>query len=111
MRVSLITPHSGFLMDERVFPNLGILKVASSLLSRPEYMVSKIDCSGVVNYLEVVRDYCLNNSPDAFGITTTTPQLPAVMKIVKVIRDCKPNTKIILGGPHVTLVNAARKKE
>ena len=111
MRICLITPPSGFLMDERVFPNLGILKVASSLLSRPEYVVNKIDCSGVANYPEVVRDYCLNNSPDAFGITVTTPQLPAVMKVVKVIRDCKPNTKIVLGGPHVTLVNAARKKE
>jgi anaerobic magnesium-protoporphyrin IX monomethyl ester cyclase len=33
VRVSLITPPSGFLLDERVFPTLGILKVAAALES------------------------------------------------------------------------------
>lgn len=111
MKICLITPPSGFLMDERVFPNLGILKVASSLLARSGFFVDKIDCSGVANYIDVIRDYCLNSCPDAFGITTTTPQLPAVTKIVKIIRDLRPEARTILGGPHVTLVNAARKKE
>src|SRR3989338_5585496 len=111
MKICLITPPSGFLMDERVFPNLGILKVASSLLARPGIRVDKIDCSGVVNYPDVISDYCLNGCPDAFGITATTPQLPAVSKILKIIKNLKPSAKTILGGPHVTLVNAARKRE
>ncbi len=29
--VCLITPPSGFLLDQRVFPSLGVLKVAAAL--------------------------------------------------------------------------------
>lgn len=46
-----------------------------------------------------------------FGITATTPQLPAVMKIVATLREVRPDARLILGGPHVTLVHAALRRE
>jgi radical SAM superfamily enzyme YgiQ (UPF0313 family) len=46
-----------------------------------------------------------------FGITATTPQMPATRLIAEVIRAQRPRARIILGGPHVTLVNAAYKRE
>jgi radical SAM superfamily enzyme YgiQ (UPF0313 family) len=37
--------------------------------------------------------------------------MPAVCAIADMIRQQRPQTRIILGGPHVTLVNAAYKQE
>jgi len=58
-RVCLITPPSVFLLDERVFMTLGILKVAA-MLEQVGIAVDMLDLSGVENYEEVVRDYVRN---------------------------------------------------
>jgi radical SAM superfamily enzyme YgiQ (UPF0313 family) len=108
--VCLITPPSAFLLDERVFVSLGILKVAGSLEANG-YSVNLLDFSGVENYLEVLKDYLRTAPDDVIGITTTTPQFPAVSEIVKTIRHICPHIRIILGGPHITLTLAAHKLE
>src|SRR3989344_5868744 len=90
--------------------NLGILKVAA-VLERSSTQVDMIDFSGITNYLDAMRDYCFHSDTQIFGITATTPQLPAAMQIVQAIRSVKPKARIILGGPHITLVNAAAKLE
>lgn len=110
MNVCLITPPSLFLMDERVFMTLGILKVAA-VLEQTGIEVDVIDLSGIANYQEVISDYCRTKSVSAFGLTATTPQLPSAMNIVRAIRSNVAKSKVILGGPHITLVNAARKNE
>lgn len=109
-RVSLITPPSIFLLDERVFMSLGILKVAATL-EEQGWTVEMLDLSGISNYLDAVRDHAARTSTTLFGLTTTTPQLPAARKICDLIREVRPDARIVLGGPHVTLVNAARKHE
>lgn len=108
--VCLIIPPSAFLLDERVFVSLGILKVAA-VLELVGYSVEILDLSGISNYEEALADYVSCSENSVFGITATTPQMPAVAKIVKVIRQLKQKSKIIFGGPHATLVNAARKGE
>lgn len=110
MKICLIIPPSLFLLDERMFMALGILKVAA-VLENSSQNVDMIDLSGISNYEEVIEDYCANNSTTVFGLTATTPQLPAAIKILKKIRANKPGAKVILGGPHITLVNAAYKRE
>ncbi len=107
--ICLIIPPSIFLLDERVFISLGILKVAAVLEST--HHIEVIDLSDIENYEEVMADYLLYSKIEIFGITATTPQMPAVAKIIKVIKQLKPKAKIILGGPHATLVNAGRKGE
>lgn len=107
--ICLIIPPSAFLLDERVFPSLGILRVAASLESAGHH-VDVVDLSGVSNYIEAVCDYVRSHSPLAYGITCTTPQFPAVTKIMGAIREFTA-TRIILGGPHITLSAAARKME
>ncbi len=47
--ICLITPPSVFLLDERVFMTLGILKVAA-VLERAGVQVDMLDLSGVENY-------------------------------------------------------------
>jgi anaerobic magnesium-protoporphyrin IX monomethyl ester cyclase len=108
--VCLIIPPSVFLLDERVFMTLGILKVAA-VLEQAGHPVEVLDLSGIENYLEVIRDHSKSSSAQVFGITATTPQMPAVAKICCEIKAIRPEAKTILGGPHVTLVNAANKRE
>ncbi len=108
MKICLVTPPSSFLLDERVFPSLGILKVGASL-KRQGHEVDHLDLSGVSNYLETVERYVgtSTSSANTFALTATTPQMPAAVRIAKAIRDS--GAKVILGGPHITLVAAANR--
>ena len=109
--ICLITPPSPFLLDERVFLHLGILKVAASLESQ-NYNVNFLDLSGVENYLTVVEKFVLENKNCmTYGLTASTPQVPFAVKICKLIKKINANSKLILGGPHCTLMNTASKRE
>lgn len=112
MKICLITPPSGFLLDERVFMSLGILKVGA-VLEQAGYEVDHLDLTGVKNYETVCRDYvslassvsALSRNDLVFAITATTPQIPAAIRIRKTLPG-----KAILGGPHPTLLSAAAKR-
>jgi len=108
--ICLIVPPSIFLLDERVFMSLGILKVAA-VLEKAGQAVEVLDLSGIQNYEEVVRLHGASSRARVYGITTTTPQLPAAVAICRAVRSANPGARIILGGPHVTLVNTAYKRE
>ena len=110
-KICLVVPPSPFLLDERVFMHIGILKVASSL-EKKGVSIDVLDLSGVKNFLKVISDYM--KSPDSskvYGITATTPQIPVAVDICDHIKSTSSKIKIILGGPHVTLMNAAAKSE
>jgi radical SAM superfamily enzyme YgiQ (UPF0313 family) len=109
-RICLVIPPSLFLLDERVFMALGILKVAA-VLERAGVQVDLLDLSGVENYEDVVRDYAKSHPTPCYGLTATTPQMPAATKVHRVIRAHQPSARILLGGPHVTLVHAAYRYE
>jgi anaerobic magnesium-protoporphyrin IX monomethyl ester cyclase len=108
--VLLITPPSVFLLDERVFISLGILKVAAAL-EQAGCSVELLDLSGIENFVNVVDLHLRTSKANAVALTTTTPQLPAAVKVAERIRAVRPDLRIILGGPHVTLVHAAVKLE
>jgi len=108
--ISLIIPPSIFLLDERVFMTIGILKVAA-VLERAGYPIEVLDFSGIENYEEALRDHCQSTGSRIFGITSTTPQMPAAYKISQIIRKELPSARLILGGPHVTLVHTAYLRE
>src|SRR6185503_13088185 len=75
------------------------------------HRVNFLDLSGVENFLAPLEDYLSVCQDSAVGITTTTPQLPSVMRIAETVRRLRPDLKLILGGPHVTLVYSAKKLE
>ena len=110
-QICLITPPSPFLLDERVFLHLGILKVAAVLEQRG-HNVDFIDLSGINNFLDVIRSYVKKNQGKnmTFGITATTPQVPHAVQICDLIKS-EGNHKVILGGPHCTLMHTASKRE
>jgi radical SAM superfamily enzyme YgiQ (UPF0313 family) len=114
MTVCLVIPPSPFLLDERVFMALGVLRVAAALEQAKIGGVEVLDLSGVSNYLDAVAAHVATRAGVAapiYGITATSPQLPAAVKIASAIRAIKPDSHIILGGPHATLANAAAKRE
>lgn len=102
MKICLITPPSPFLLDQRVFPSLGILKVAA-VLEQAGVQVDHLDLTGVSNYEEAAREY--QGNADVYAFTSTTPQLPAAIRIRRAIGG-----RSVLGGPHATLVHAAAKR-
>lgn len=108
--ICLITPPSNFLVDERVFVNLGILKVAAAL-ELAGYDVEVLDLSGVHDSTAALHTKLMSSTCRTFGITGTTPQMSDVINIARQIRAVLPGAKIILGGPHVTLVHSSAKKE
>jgi radical SAM superfamily enzyme YgiQ (UPF0313 family) len=110
MKICFITPGSVFLLDERVFINLGILKVAAACEARG-HEVEHLDLDGVSNFEDAIRLHVSTSSAAWFAITATTPQMPAVARIVAVIKETRPGAKTIIGGPHPTLIAAAVKLE
>ena len=108
--ICLITPPSPFLLDERVFMALGILRVAAAL-EAAGHRVEMLDLSGVENFVEAAKEHARASKASLFGLTATTPQMPAAFKISQGIKDVRPDARLILGGPHITLVNAAVKGE
>jgi len=109
-RICLIIPPSPFLLDERVFPFLGILKVAAAL-EHAGQQVEVLDLSGYKNYLEAVEAQARSTTSTVFGITATTPQMPAAAHIAEVIRSVCPEARLVLGGTHATLVAASLKSD
>lgn len=106
-RIGLVITPSPFLADERVFPSLGVLKVASSLEAQG-HPVDMLDLSGVGNFEEVVAQYM--QGPDRaniIGVTATTPQFPQAVRILETVKAIDTQTKVILGGAHATMVGSA----
>ena len=89
---------------------LGILKVAA-VLEKSGYPLEVLDLSGIENYEEAVKDHCQYTKARIFGITSTTPQMPAANRIARLIKAELPFSRLMLGGPHITLVQTAYKKE
>jgi anaerobic magnesium-protoporphyrin IX monomethyl ester cyclase len=108
--VCLVIAPSGFLLDERVFMSLGVLRVAA-VLEQHGIPVELLDLSGVENYEDVVRLHATQSTATRYGITATTPQMPAAVRIAQAVKAVRPKAVTILGGPHVTLVSAAVKRE
>jgi anaerobic magnesium-protoporphyrin IX monomethyl ester cyclase len=90
--------------------SLGILKVAA-VLERAGRSVEMLDLSGISNYLDALEDHLRVSSAKVLAISVTTPQLPATAQIVERARSVRPDLRIIVGGPHATLVAAAVKLE
>lgn len=108
--VCLVTPPSAFLLDERVFMTLGILRVAA-VLEQAGHPVEMVDLSGVENFVDAIRDHAASSPARVFGVTATTPQMPAAAQIGRAIREVRPDARLVLGGPHATLAHAAAVRE
>lgn len=107
--ITFIIPPSPFLADERVFMSLGILQVVA-VVKNLGYDARVVDLSGIKNYLTVIEQVMVSLPvPSIFAITSTTPQFPAVCEITRKLRSV--GHRVILGGPHPTMVLSAHKRK
>lgn len=102
MKVTLVSPPSPFLIDEKVFPPLGILYVGAVLESRG-IDVRVVDLAGVPpkNWHRKLED--VEQPSQLWGITCTPPQFPYALSICNTIKKINDEAKVIVGGPHPTV--------
>jgi anaerobic magnesium-protoporphyrin IX monomethyl ester cyclase len=113
MKVLLINPpreneiignNPSIIEEERGHnPPLGILYLAGYLVKHTSHEVEILDAQVEnVSYGDL-RDRVLAARPDVVGITTMTLTLIDVLKTVTTVKETLPETRIVLGGPHVHL--------
>ena len=83
-------------------PPLGLLYLGAQL-EKDQVSVRAIDCGmeglSVDEALARIRDM----NPAIVGLSATTPEIQAAEDMAALIKDARPETAIVLGGPHPTL--------
>jgi len=101
VRVALWNPPSPFLIDDRVFPPLGLLQVAAAC-EEAGHEVSVLDLAGEADAVAQCEHILNTQEFDVHGISATTPQFPTAVALCRAIKTISPNQKVILGGRHAT---------
>ena len=90
----------------------GVLGAGDAALEAARVPVDVMDLSGhglatigMVIYQHLYR----HGRSDVYGISATMPQMPAAVAILQALRDFAPRARVILGGAHPTLINAAAR--
>ncbi len=104
-KIALIQPNSPFLINEKVFPNIGMLRVATQL-REDGHDITVLDFSGGKS--EYMKNYA--NIFDLYGFSSTTPQFPYVMKLFDILKKENPNARTLIGGPHPSALYNLRAK-
>jgi len=82
-------------------PPLGLASLAA-VLEKNNYQVEILDANALqLSENEVVKKA---DSDDIIGITAMTPTINSTIRIAKGIKQNNPNSTIILGGPHATIL-------
>jgi radical SAM superfamily enzyme YgiQ (UPF0313 family) len=103
VRTVLINPAAGYLIDNKVFPPLGLLTVAQFYKDAGDDVIV-IDSSDKPIQPILYDEY----NRTQYGITCTTPNMPIVKRICDNIKSLLSNSTIILGGPHITVTGTAK---
>ena len=102
MKIALINPPSPFLINERVFPNVGLVRLATQLES-DGHQVNLLDFAGNKEYIDDVEDV---DEFDAYLFSSTTPQFPYTHQIFKKIKEKYPDAHYTLGGAHASAISS-----
>lgn len=100
MRVCLVRCSSPFLIDEKVFPPLGLMAVGTVLKSEG-HDVTVYDG----DMINVPLDY------DHYGFGPTTPEYPYAVEAKDHIKKHNQDAVVVLGGPHATVAPQDCKKD
>src|SRR4030043_1490075 len=97
MKITFIIPNSPFLIDEKVYPALGILYLSSFLKKNGFNDIEVIDLNLENKILDEIDSRIV-------GFYSNTPQFPIVIKLLKEIKSINKdkNAIYIIGGPHVS---------
>jgi radical SAM superfamily enzyme YgiQ (UPF0313 family) len=97
LKVILISPPSPFLIDQKAFPPLGLLYVAG-FLEHNGIDINVADLADKETELENALEPYID--ADLYGITSTSPQYPQALKILKILRRRNTKARIVIGGAY-----------
>jgi radical SAM superfamily enzyme YgiQ (UPF0313 family) len=83
-------------------PPLGLLYLAAQL-ERDEVRVGVVDAGMERLSIDGALDRIRQIGPRLVGLSATTPEIRAVEDFAAVIKQARPETAVVLGGPHPTL--------
>ena len=106
MKIACINPPSPFLINERVFPNVGLVRVATQLKA-DGHEVTLLDITGEKEYIAFANNI---DEYEVFLFSSTTPQFPYTYKIFKKIKENHPNAHYIIGGAHASAISSLKEK-
>jgi anaerobic magnesium-protoporphyrin IX monomethyl ester cyclase len=103
MRALLVIPPVPYLIDDRVFPHLGILYVAA-VLEREGHTVKVLDMAGATGKGWAPQLWsAIKDGYDFLGVTCTTPDFPQALQIREAAGEEDPALPVVIGGPHATV--------
>jgi len=113
MNVLLINPPNVFfesktrMMPKKVlsrYPPAGLMFLAA-ILQKEKIEVSIMDVIAEGQTIAEINDFIKRESVKIIGITSTTPQIRGAVQLAKSIKEeFGERVKIVLGGPHISLV-------
>jgi anaerobic magnesium-protoporphyrin IX monomethyl ester cyclase len=84
-----------------VMPGLGILYLAANL-RKHGHAVRVIDAEGLGMDIQTAADLLCEIAPKVLGIGTTTLSQSNAAEVAAAVKARRPETLVVLGGPHVT---------
>ena len=91
-------------------PLIGVAYIAA-VLQKDGYEVTVIDCPPLGITYEGLTQVIANFKPDIVGITSVTVTFSSAAQAAKVIKETYPKALIVLGGPHVTVLDEQTVRE
>jgi anaerobic magnesium-protoporphyrin IX monomethyl ester cyclase len=111
MRVLLVNPprfyelvgkNPAIIEDHRGYnPPLGILSLAGYLERNSTHEIEILDAQPYEYGYDQLKDILQQKMADVVGITVMTFTLIDVLKTALLVKQISPETKVVLGGPHV----------
>lgn len=84
-----------------IVPPLGLAYIASYLRENNVH-VKIIDCTPLHLTIKDLADVIRKEDPTIIGISSTTPLISKSIEIADMVKRCRPDVTVILGGPHAT---------
>lgn len=80
-----------------ILPPLGLAYIAS-FLEREKYKVKIVDLTVIKVNERLIKELICSNKADIYGLSSTLFSLQESLRLAKIIKLYKPNSKVILGG-------------
>lgn len=110
MNILLLYPPSPFLENARCEPPLGLMYLAGAVdyylgCAKSGISIDLLDLGDVTDYDWVLRQKLKSKSKgyDIVGVSVVTPQYPYALELCNTIRAYS-DAKLVVGGPHVTVL-------
>jgi radical SAM superfamily enzyme YgiQ (UPF0313 family) len=111
---NFLLDNSGLPSDENLYPHLGLISLIAEieksrhvpLLYDPMLELQRAHLALDSSIYDDVAEQLLQSEPSAVGLTALGCNFIAVVKIARRIKERRPKTLVLLGGPHPTVLES-----